>query len=185
MLKTISILPAFLFLAIFLTGCLGPTLPRKPKPAEVYFTPQENQSSDFATEIEKLIGISADTKASNIEKAEAHRRLAILYLNPKNPARDFRRAVDELGKFLELAPERLDAPTAASWATALKSGEELQAMQEEILNLKKQMARLNRNNRQLAKDKKDLKTANTEFAEIIEKLKQLDLSMEKKRRDLR
>jgi hypothetical protein len=183
--NTLRFFCTVLLSAIFLTGCLSPTLPQKPITDVVYFTPQGLKSADFAQEIAKLLVITQDPETSAMEKAEAHRRLAILYLVPGNPDGDFRRAVDELGKFLESAPEKLDRPAAACWATALKSGEEFQDMKKQSQNLKTKVVRLDVNNRQLSKEKTDLKAANSELKQTIEKLKKLDLSLEKKRRDFR
>ena len=193
--KTLRIFHAVLFLAIFLNGCLPATWPQKTGRTNSDFAPQKLKSPDFAEEIRNLARISEDTKTSNIEKAEAHRRLAILYLIPRNPDSDFRSAANELGKFLEIAPDKLDNLAAASWATALKSGEEYQSLKTKVaaveaLNkknsqLKTKVAALNKKNSQLTKEKKDLAEVNTELMKTIKKLTKLDLSLEKKRRNFR
>jgi hypothetical protein len=190
MMINLRIFHAVLFLAIFLNGCLSPTWPptwpQKAIPTNLEtsrtnnsdFAPQDLKSSDFAGRIKELDIISKSAKTSAIEKAEAHRRLAILYLIPRNPDSDFQSATNELGKFLEIAPHKLDNPAAASWATALKFGEEYQ-------RLKTKVGALNIKNYRLAKEKTALADKNTELMKIIEKLKKLDLSLEEKRRNLR
>ena len=197
--KTLKKFHAVLFLAIFLTGCLPATWPptwlQQTGRLNSDFAPQKLHHTDFAKKIRKLTITSQDPKSSNLEKAEAHRRLAILYLIPRNPDSDFRSAANELGKFLEIAPDKLDNLAAASWATALKSGEEYQSLKTKVaavaaLNkknsqLKTKVAALNKKNSQLTKEKKDLAEANTELMKTIEKLTKLDLSLEKKRRNFR
>ncbi len=189
MMNNLRIFHAVLFLAIFLTGCLPRTWPptwpqrtsrassetRLTKPA---FAPQDLNSSDFAGKIKELTSISKDSNTSNTEKAEAHRRLAILYLVPRNPDSNLKSATTELGKFLEIAPHKLDNLAAANWAAALKSEEEHQ-------NLRNKVDALNKKNYRLAEEKTALASKNTELMKIIEKLKKLDLSLEEKRRNLR
>ena len=194
--KTLKIFHTVLFLAIFLTGCLPatwpPTWPQQTDRPNSDFAPQKLHRTDFTKEIRKLTIISQDPKSSNLEKAEAHRRLAILYLIPRNPDSDFRSAANELGKFLEIAPDKFDDLSAASWATALKSGEEYQSMKTKVAALTEKnellqtkAAELDKNNDQLTKEKKSLTISNTELTKTIENLKNLDLSLEQKRRNFR
>ncbi|MEN8136197.1 MAG: hypothetical protein ABFS18_11780 [Thermodesulfobacteriota bacterium] len=185
MMKTLRIFHAVLFLAIFTSGCLPPTWPQKTSRANFDFAPQDLKSASFAEKIKALAIITQDTKTTNLEKAEAHRRLAILYLMPRNPDSDFQSAVDELGKFLELAPNKLDTRAAASWATALKSGEEYQGLKTKVETLNKKNYQLATEKESLAKTNTDLANTNAELRKIIEKLKKLDLSLEEKRRNLR
>lgn len=171
--------------AVFLSGCLPSTAPQKPTGAMAYFAPQELKPSDFAKEIGKLVVITQDQKISTMEKAEAHRQLSILHLSPRNPDNNFQSAIDELGKFLELTPNQLDQSAAASWAIALKSGAEYREMKEQHQKLKNKIDKLEGKNYRLSKEKKALNTANAELKKTIEKLKNLDLSLEKKRRNFR
>ena len=194
--KTLKTFHTVLFLAILLTGCLPATWPptwlQQTGRPNSDFAPQKLHHTDFAKEIRKLTIISQDPKSSNLEKAEAHRRLAILHLIPRNPDSDFRSAANELGKFLEIAPDKFDDLSAASWATALKSGEEYQSLKTKVaaLNekneqLQSKAAELDKKNEQLTKEKKSLTISNTELMKTIENLKKLDLSLEKKRRNFR
>lgn len=175
---TLKTLSTALILAIFLVGCQPLTVPSKITSEEPAFAPEEFISSDFARETAKLVLITKDQKASPEKKAEAHRRLAILYLNPRNPHRDFRQAIEELGNFLAAAPAQLDRAAAASWATALRAGQEYQELEKKVANL-------DRENRQLRKETEELGNTNANLQTTIEKLKNLDLSLEKKRRNFR
>jgi hypothetical protein len=184
--KTRTIFHAALLAAIFLGGCLAPTHPpNQDEAAFRTFTPQELTVADFAREIEKLLVITRDPTTGAMTKSEAHRRLAILHLNPRNPARDLPKAITELGKFLESAPENLNRPSAASWATALKSAIEFQGMEKKIAGLENQVAGLNNRNRQQTKEKEEVEKTNRELKKTLEQLKELDLSLEKKRKNFR
>lgn len=175
--QTLKNFQIVLFLAMFITGCIPASLPQRTSPNN-YFAPQNIKSADFAKEISALTETSTNKITSAVERAEAHRRLAILYLIPRNPDSDFKTATKELGKYLEMAPDKLDNRAAANWATALKSGKEHQG-------LKRKVAALNKKVRLLSNEKKDLTSTNAELKQTIEKLKKLDLSLEKKRRKLR
>ncbi len=190
--KTLKISHVVLFLAILLPGCLPAIFPQKTINPNIDFAPHKLSRADFAKEIKALSEIAENANASNLDKAEAHRRLAILYLIPRNPDSDFRSAASELGKFMEMAPEKFDDIAVASWATALKSGEESLALKTKVATLEKEksqlktkVAALNKKNSQLSKEKDSLAASNAELMKIIENLKKLDLSLEKKRRNFR
>ncbi|MCK4839896.1 MAG: hypothetical protein KAS94_13915 [Desulfobulbaceae bacterium] len=192
--KTLKIFHVVLFLAILLPGCLPPFLSQKTSNTNtnIDFAPHKLDRSDFASTIKELTKITKSTTTSNLEKAEAHRRLAILYLIPRNPERDFQRATNQLGKFLEMTPNKFDDHATASWATALKSGEEYLGLKTKVAILDKtnsqleaKVVALNKKNSQLTKEKKSLAVSNAELMKIIENLKKLDLSLEEKRRNFR
>lgn len=187
---TMRIFFTALFFIFTLTGCFPPTMPEKAGNKPLGFAPQKFELADFAKETEKLSQITTTAETGNEDKAEAHRRLAILYLIPKNPGRDRQKAVEELGKFLELAPRGLDQAEAADWVLALKTGEECRDLQEENLRLSVNTARLDKEKKKLAatslrlaEEKEKLTAANAELTKTIERIKKLDLTLDKKRRD--
>jgi|GEM_PF-5180610 len=187
---TMRIFFTALFFIFALTGCFPPTMPEKTGYDSLDFTPQKFELADFAKETEKLRQITDTAQTSNEDKAEAHRRLAILYLIPKNPGRDRQKAVEELGKFLELDPHGLDRKEAADWVLALKTGEECRDLQGKNQKLSAKAARLDKEkkeleatNLRLAEEKEKLTAANAELTKTIERIKKLDLSLEKKRRN--
>lgn len=176
-----------LALTLFVTGCLPSALPRETKTEDIYpaFTPQALKAADFAREIEKLTLIIQNQTVSREKRSEAHRRLAILYLNPRNPERNFLKSIDELGEFVDSAPEKMDKAGAADWVTALKTGKELQDMRKKTTRLEKQLELLTEENQLLVNEKEGLEKTNSGLNKTIEKLKNLDLSLEKKRRTFR
>ena len=159
-----------LTVALLMAGCLPSLAPSTNTTGDDQLFMRMGKA-DFAREIEKLTAIARSSQTSKQEKAEAHRQLAIIYLIPRNPKQDQDKAIAELGRFLEMNPGGLDQASAASWATALKSAREFRELENE--------------KRQLAKANKKLAARNTRLEEDIEKLKNLDLSLEKKRQRFR
>ena len=139
---------------------------------------RQMKKNDFAIEIKKLTKIVKSPQVSDQEKAEAHRRLAIIYLIPRNPQQDQKKALNELGKFLEMAPGELNQTSAASWATAIKSAGEYK-------ELERKAKKLGSENRKLTEANRNLAASNARLEADIEKLKNLDLSLEKKRKSFR
>jgi hypothetical protein len=168
-------------LIFVLSGCLSATMPGKARNDALDFDPLNLPRSDFIQESAKLQRITRDPATGIEEKAEAHRRLAILHLIPGNPERDPQKALDELGKFVELAPQRLDRQEAADWVLALNPGA---GHRQGDQNCAAKTARLTAANFQRAKENEELTAANTELKETIEQIKKLDLSLEQKRRKL-
>jgi hypothetical protein len=162
-----------LITALLIAGCLPPlsSLTSRTSNDQAFL---QMEKADFAREIGKLTGITRSPQTSKQEKAEAHRQLAIIYLIPRNPKQDPNKAINELGKFLEMSPGGLNQASAASWATAIKSAREYR-------ELERKAKELSNKNRQLVKANKKLATHNAKLEDDIEKLKNLDLSLEKKR----
>jgi hypothetical protein len=159
-----------LVIALITSGCLPPTLSKNNR-ADSDQIFMQMKKADFAREIKKHTAITKSRQASTKEKAEAHRQLAIIYLIPRNPKRSEKKALNELGKYLEMTPGGLDRATAASWATAIRSSRDYRELERKI-------KKLDSENRQLA-------THNAKLEENIEKLKNLDLSLEKKKKSFR
>ncbi|MDF1577773.1 MAG: hypothetical protein RQ753_04710 [Desulfurivibrionaceae bacterium] len=189
--KTLRIFHPPLLAILFLTGCLATLQPERADNGNLAFAPQEFKTADFVQETEKLRQVIRDPAGPGAGKAEAHRRLAILYLIPANPDRDPQKAVEELGRFLELAPRRLDRAEAADWLTALNYEARLEGLDNENRELiaraalvEKKNRQLLTANRQLAIEKEELTAINTMQEETIGKIKQLDLALEQKKRRL-
>ena len=129
------------------------------------------EKADFAREIKKHTATTKSKQATIQEKAEAHRLLAIIYLIPRNPKQSEKKALNELGKYLEMTPGGLDRTTAASWATAIRSTRNFRELERKV--------------RKLGGENRQLTAHNAKLEEDIEKLKNLDLSLEKKKKSFR
>ena len=156
--------------SLFLSGCL-PLAKLQGSQSTASHSFSQMKKGDFLAEIKKQNGIISSKQASIKEKAEAHRQLAIIYLVPGNPKRSEKKAVDELGKYLEMTPGGLDKTEAASWATAIGSAKEYSELERKV--------------KKLAAENRQLREQNTRLEDNIEKLKNLDLSLEKKKKNLR
>ncbi len=174
---------AILLAGFFLAGCLSTIQSERPGAANHDFAPLNFKVSDFSQETRKLRNIIGSGAGSE-QKAEAHRRLAILYLMPANPDRDPEKAANELGKFLEAAPRRLNRAAAADWVTALNSEARFRKLRNENRKLAARAELAEKENRQLATEKEELAAIIAEQKMTIGRIKQLDLSLEQKKRTL-
>lgn len=163
--------------ALLAMGCLPAFSPSTNKTNDDQ-TFQQMEKNDFAIEIKKLTMIAKSPQASAQEKAGAHRQLAIIYLIPRNPQQDQKKALDELGKFLEMSPGELDQAAASNWSTAIKSAGEYE-------KLARKAKKLGSENRKLTEANRNLAASNARLEADIEKLKNLDFSLEKKRKSFR
>jgi hypothetical protein len=166
-----------LTVALLMAGCL-PLLSSTTSRTGGDQSFMQMEKSAFAGKIKKLIETTKSPQTSRQEKAAAHRQLAIIYLIPRNPKQDQNKALKELGKFLEMSPGGLDQASAADWATAIRSAREYR-------DLERKAKKLSNENRQQAKANKKLAARNAKLEADIEKLKNLDLSLEKKRQRFR
>lgn len=164
-----------IMLAFFLGGCLPKGITARPAGSD--FAPQQMTEADFKAETARLAAITEKSKTVPNEKAEAHRRLAIIYLSPGNPQQDHGKALAELGKYLSLDPGKLDRSTVANWVKAIESAKEHE-------QTRKRVAQLEKKNRGLEKTIAKLQAQKTKLEKTIEQLKNLDLSLEKKRKNL-
>lgn len=157
-----------------------------------------------ATFMQGCISSSANNATSKKQfytqsKNEIHLDLAKLYLSPKNPGRDTIKAASELEMFLKTTPQgnkRDDAENILmilneihrnkTYITELqKKLEQAQPARDEIKEAHLQIEKLIRENSLLKKRQKELLADNNKLEKTIEKLKFLDLNLEKKRKDFR
>lgn len=189
---------SFLFLtAMVLQGCIssiaGSTIS---VPSTSEMAPE-----DFATQIKKLreerpslpnrfnLGIISAT----------HRELVRLYLSPRNPQRDTVKAASELEQYIEINPEGKNRDDAENILAILQEISEQNAKNAELQkklgearstndSARKKNSRLKKltsENASLRKRQKELLADNKKLEMTIEKLKILDLNLEKKRKTFR
>ena len=142
-------------------------------------------SADYGARIEQL-AIKADAVfTSAAERAKCLRLLALLHLSPDNPARDYYKAAAALEKLARVSPDEAERIEAAIWLSRVR---ELLAQQQELLAFKeKERTCLDTEaeNEQLEKRIVALQKNNSKLKQVIEELKHLDLSLEKKRKSFR
>ncbi|MGD8520676.1 MAG: hypothetical protein PVF56_05985 [Desulfobacterales bacterium] len=161
----------------------------------------ELQSDKFVTQINQLEA-GVQKKADSAERMQAHLELAQLYLSYKNPVRNYQKALKHLQIYASLNSESADQEGLRNWLSALKEIERLseelnekdknikhlgiklkKLTQEKIALENKNKAFKNANVKLIQKNSK-LEASNTDLAEKIEMLKNLDRRVEQKRKNL-
>lgn len=143
-------------------------------------------------------------------RAEAQVDLAFLYLDHRNPLRNYRRALQEFEAYLRATAAERPSDEIQNWAYALRN---MERQERETGSLKARMVKLAQENEEktkslawqlkknqesqaaleklqaqvdaLERTSRTLKEANEKMKEVVEKLKNLDLQMEEKRKAVR
>lgn len=184
-----------------LAGCA--LLNPQPKPA----TPPATKAPGIGAQIETL---QARIRAGNAPPS-VHRSLAMLLIDPANPARNYGAALRELERYAAADPAGADkTPEVRTWLLALRALEEME-LDRSVLDVRlravtteasasAQALEKTRRELQEAKRAKDamtkeladkeellnaLRRENREMKETIEKLKELDLRMDQLRKRTR
>ena len=152
-----------------LSGCATPT----PKPAPAPY-PESMPARVIADEIastEKALSENTDEQPPG-QKPGLFLRLAMLHAHPDNPDRNYSRAIDYLEQYMQLE-KTVDAEFTLSLLTRLSKCQ--------IVN-KKACAELADRNEEIEKNFQALTRENLQLKQMIEKLKHLDIQLEKKRK---
>ncbi len=153
------------------------------------FSPGSLRDEELSAEIANLELTSRDPQASNAEKAEALRRLALLYLAPHNPARNLTLAAEAQAAYLKLQPPEAARQEGEIWLAlvldSLRVERLLQQQSEKIQERDRVLAELGGEKQRLAQKIAAQETVNAKLKADIEKLKFIDLSVEKKRKSFR
>ncbi len=129
---------------------------------------------DFRREIdrmEKLARFHPDTSV----QAEAHLKLAMLYLHDENPRLDYLRALEELKKYKSLSPDEENKNEIHGLLVLLLKFEKVIEQNEENARAIKTLTRENR----------ILIRENQKIKQTIDELKDMDVKIEEKRREIK
>jgi hypothetical protein len=100
------------------------------------YTPQTGE--EFSREIVRLEKVALENQDPT-DRAEAHLQLARLYIDYRNPNRDYRKAGEEFEAYLSLAPEEQKEGEIQNWVLVLrkleKSDKEVAALRAKVLIL--------------------------------------------------
>jgi hypothetical protein len=140
-------------LFFFIVGCSLTLALKKPE-----------GDKEFLEETCRLEKVAHDHPGASV-RARSHLKLAFLYVNHRNPQRNYARALREMESYLSLSPAKRQGEDFNNWFAVLKEVGKLQAGLE-----KAQQA-----NRSLREEAAGLK-------ETIDRLKSLDRQMEEKRK---
>ncbi len=121
------------------------------------------------------------------KRMQAHLKLARLYTSYKNPQRNYKKALKHLEIYASLQPEFAKNEDLRNWLSALKHMErqrqKVDQSQQDISKLEKTNQRLKRINARLKKINGQLSESNDTLTETIEMLKNIDRSIEEKRKN--
>ena len=141
---------------------------------------------DFQEEIKRLEKAYDSGGLSAPEKAENQHRLALLYLMPANPHRDLRKGAAALQNYLQQLPEGLAKTEGNLWLQLLRDKITLEKGYRELRERSdSETAALEKEKQHLSLRLKDLADDNAKLKQDLEKLKMIDLSVEKKRKSYR
>jgi cell division protein FtsB len=167
-----------LSLILFLMGC-----------TPIYTSRTGEDLSRSIADLEKRI---AQEKDSSV-RAKYHLQLAWLYSNYKNPKMDYRKALEEFEVYLSMAPDGAQTDEIQNWLSVLRALELSKEKSEMLtrenfetrLTLEDQVKKnqqLQENIEKLLNRNASLKENNASLKEAIERLKTLNLQVEKKRK---
>ncbi len=142
-------------------------------------------TGSYAEEISEQ-ELTARTASKASERVQAHLKLARLYTSYKNPQRNYNKALKHLEIYASLQSDFTNDAELRNWLSALKQMDrQRQAVdqsQRDISKLQKTNMRLIRKNAKLKKINSQLTESNKELTKTIELLKNIDRSIEEKRK---
>jgi hypothetical protein len=121
-------------------------------------------------------------------RAKYHLQLAWLYSNHENPKIDYRKALEQFELYLSLVPEKAQTDEIQNWLSVLRALDRLERENDETRlaledqNKKNQILQENMEN--LRERNASLEEVNTDLKKAIERLKNLNLQVEKKKKSL-
>ncbi len=137
--------------------------------------PQAQSAGSYQKDMKRWQSVLLQT-ADSQKKAEAHLHLAGLYLTKNNPQKDYHLGYQELTKATTAYPDLLSNMALVSWLEILSQLEiaNQQALKKRA-SLEKELAQAHQ---QIGAQQQEL----TKLRQTLDKLKRLELSVERKRR---
>ncbi|MCD4805365.1 MAG: hypothetical protein K8R07_06770 [Desulfobacterales bacterium] len=172
-----------LCMVIFITGCVQQT--KNMKDSTYYLTLQTKEIKTEISRLEKAL----KSEDKSLSRPTSLYYLALLYSHFKNPEPDYKHAFKNLEKYISLDPEGAEQKSSVQYLMSLLNKLKINKnllnklkINEDLLNkLKTLITTLKQENKTLTEKYEKLVIENQNTKEIIEKLKQLDIQLEKKR----
>jgi len=172
-----------LCMVISITGCVQQT--KNMKDSTYYLTLQTKEIKTEISRLEKAL----KSEDKSLSRPTSLYYLALLYSHFKNPEPDYKHAFKNLEEYILLDPDGAEQKSSAQYLMSLlnklKINEDLcneLKINEDLCNeLKTLITTLKQENKTLTEKYEKLVIENQNTKEIIEKLKQLDIQLEKKR----
>lgn len=153
------------------------------------FAPGYLRPEEITGEISKLSLAVRNPGATGAERAEALRRMALLHLAPNNPSPSLALAAAAQADYLKLQPAETARQEGEIWLALIHEQLDrellLQQRSEKIREKEGVLAELGQEKQRLAQKIAAMEGVNAKLKEDIEKLKFIDLALEKKRKNLR
>jgi chromosome segregation ATPase len=180
----------FIALALGFSGCSHTMNSAKtPVTSPNTLLPRENKYSREIVELKNVVRRNPNAA----ETKKAHLELANLYLNHKNPQRNYQEALDHFRAYVATADSSINEETL-NWMAALK---EIDRLSEEITQVQKELEKSNqaalafqRTNQKLTREEillreknRKLEESNQKLEKTIEMLQNLDQRLEEKRKN--
>jgi predicted Zn-dependent protease len=160
-------------MVIFITGCVQQT--KNMKDSTYYLTLQTKEIKTEISRLEKALKSEDDS----LSRPTSLYYLALLYSHFKNPEPDYKHAFKNLEEYILLDPEGAEQKSSVQYLMSLLNK---LIKNENLCNeLKTLITTLKQENKTLTEKYEKLVIENQNTKEIIEKLKQLDIQLEKKR----
>ncbi len=174
-----------LCMVIFITGCVQQT--KNMKDSTYYLALQMKEIKTEISHLENALKSEDDSLSRPTSLYYFY--LALLYSHFKNPEPDYKHAFKNLEEYISLDPEGAEQKSSVQYLMSLlkkliKNENLLNKLKinKDLCNeLKTLITTLKQENKTLTKKYEKLVIENQNTKEIIEKLKQLDIQLEKKR----
>lgn len=145
------------------------------------------QTENIETEISRLEEV-IQSGTDSPSRAEAFLNLALLYSHHKNPLPDYMRALEMIDEYALLDPEGAKASYVQYLAALLQEIGGINILRDVLQNrleiFRDENRRLRKENEILREKYETLTIETQKTKEIIEKLKNLDIRLERKRRNI-
>jgi len=172
-----------LCMVISITGCVQQT--KNMKDSTYYLTLQTKEIKTEISRLEKAL----KSEDKSLSRPTSLYYLALLYSHFKNPEPDYKHAFKNLEEYILLDPDGAEQKSSAQYLMSLLNKLKINKnllnklkINEDLLNkLKTLITTLKQENKTLTEKYEKLVIENQNTKEIIEKLKQLDIQLEKKR----
>ena len=162
-----------LCMVIFITGCVQQT--KNMKDSTYYLTLQTKEIKTEISRLEKAL----KSEDNSLSGQTSLYYLALLYSHFKNPEPDYKHAFKNLEEYISLDPEGAEQKSSVQYLMSLLK--KLIKNESRCNELKTLITTLKQENKTLTEKYEKLVIENQNTKEIIEKLKQLDIQLEKKR----
>jgi hypothetical protein len=135
---------------------------------------------EFFQETARLEKLAREHPEASV-RAQAHRQLAFLYVNVKNPQINYYRALREMEAYLSLSPDKSQTADFQNWLAVLR---EMDHLRSDWIDMGEKNQALQGRIEKLQTNLDKARETNDKMRETMEKLKNLDRQMEEKRRQI-